>query len=84
MTERAVGGLLDELAEKIAAKIGGNGVKVRLMTTKAAAAYLGITENALRQWVAVGKLPTVRADRHLRFDVKDLDNLIEENKHRGI
>ena len=80
----ALTGVLDELAEKIADRIGGNGVKVRLMTTKAAAAYLGITGNALRQWVAVGKLPTVRADRHLRFDVRDLDKLIEENKRVGI
>jgi excisionase family DNA binding protein len=45
-----------------------------------AAKYLSMTEDAIRHKVMNGKLRAVRADRFLRFDVRDLDLWIESNK----
>ncbi len=70
--------LLDMLAAKIAEKTGAP--SRRLMGINDAAEYLGITPAALRQWVASKKIPVVRVDRHMRFDVRDLDARIEAAK----
>jgi excisionase family DNA binding protein len=80
--------LLDALAERIVEKIraslgeerGGVSVRPRLLTAKQAAAYLGRTEEAVQHLIASGKVPTVRTDRRVFLDVRDLDRWIEESK----
>ncbi len=52
----------------------------RLLTLNQAAAYLGLTADALKAKVHLGRIPTVDIDAKFRFDRFDLDRLIEENK----
>jgi excisionase family DNA binding protein len=52
----------------------------RLLTLDQAAEYLGTSEDTVERLVAEKKVNPVRVDRRLRFDVRDLDRLIEESK----
>jgi excisionase family DNA binding protein len=76
--------LLDPLAAAIAdallERVGGVVTGPRLLTIEGAAKYLSMTEEAIRHKVINGKLRAVRADRYLRFDIRDLDSWIEANK----
>jgi len=83
--------LLDAIAERVAAKVrselahgspAGTGGP-RLMTVDRAAVYLGRTREAVQHLTSCGKIPTVRADRRIFLDVRDLDRWIEENKQSG-
>jgi excisionase family DNA binding protein len=83
--------LLDALADRVAARLSGRlgspaaaGIQPRLMTVDQGAAYLARTKEAVQHLVASGKLPTVRGDRRVFLDVRDLDAWIEQNKHAGI
>jgi len=82
-----IDGLLDALAKRVAAYVraelaqdGPVGVKPRLLTVEQAATYLGRTEEAIQHMIAAAKIPTVRIDRRVFIDVRDLDRLIEEYK----
>lgn len=55
--------------------------KRRLMTIDAAAEYLGMTESGVYHLINKGTLKTVRFDGRQRFDVRDLDALIESSKN---
>lgn len=80
--------LLDALAERVAAKLGNRlaecdvegAVQPRLLSVTQAAAYLGRTKEAVQHMVADGALPTVRHDRRVFFDRRDLDRWIEQAK----
>lgn len=55
----------------------------RVLKTKAASIYLGISPNTLRKWADLGKIPaklmTDDSGRPIRvFDRRDLDRLIDE------
>jgi excisionase family DNA binding protein len=84
--------LLERMAEKVAERLqngdqGGsaNGeVRPRLLTVEQAAVYIGRTKDAVHHMIAGGKLPTVRSDRRVFIDMRDLDAWIEENKQRGL
>ncbi|MBV8833527.1 MAG: helix-turn-helix domain-containing protein [Acidobacteriaceae bacterium] len=52
----------------------------RLLDVAQTAEYLGMTESAVYNLVSDGKLSPVRFDRRIRFDIRDLDKLIEEAK----
>lgn len=52
----------------------------RYLDVSAAAAYLGITETALRTRVHRGTMPFIREHGRLRFDTKDLDRLMEAHR----
>jgi excisionase family DNA binding protein len=52
----------------------------RLLSLDQAATYLGLTKDALKAKVNLGRVPTVDLDRKLRFDRHDLDNIIEKSK----
>ena len=52
----------------------------RLFTVREAAEYLGRSEAAIYELAAKGRLPVVRLDRRIQFDVRDLDLLIETKK----
>ena len=77
-------GFLDALAERVAAKLAQHvsptRVQSRLMTVEQAAGYLGRTKEAVQHMIASGKLRTVRIDRRVCLDVRDLDRLIDESK----
>ena len=81
-------GLLDALAERVATKIAerqeSSPVHPRLLTVEQAAVYLGRTKEAVQHLIASSKIPTVRSDRRVFLDVRDLDAWIEENKQNGI
>lgn len=57
-------------------------VRKRLLTTKEAAQYLGVSTWTIRRLVQEGKLPVVSGceECNWRFDVRDLDHWIEQNK----
>jgi hypothetical protein len=52
----------------------------RLYSLKEAAHYLGRTERALRHLVDRGKIPPVRIDNRIQFDINDMDRLINLHK----
>jgi excisionase family DNA binding protein len=80
--------LMDALAKRVADEVcarlsqgsTGAAVRPRLMTVEQSAAYLGRSKEAVEHMLAGGKLPTVRADRRVFLDVRDLDRWIEQNK----
>lgn len=80
-------GLLEALAQRVAAHVRaelaqGDAVRVkpRLLTVEQAGTYLGRTEEAMQHMIAAGKIPTVRLDRRVFIDVRDLDRLIDQCK----
>ncbi|MBC8468885.1 MAG: helix-turn-helix domain-containing protein [Planctomycetes bacterium] len=52
----------------------------RLVKCGEAAAYLGICERKLWELSKDGRIPSVRIDRSVRFDIADLDAFIEKAK----
>jgi|SRR5581483_1535104 len=56
-------------------------VAARLLSTSQAAEYLGISEWKLRNLVHEGVMPVVRG-KYWRFDVKDLETYIQNEKER--
>jgi len=79
--------LLDVFSDLIAAKLGarlagreGGKIQKRLLSVEEAAAYLGRTKEAVQHMIAAGKLPTVKSDRRVFLDVRDLDQWIERSK----
>jgi excisionase family DNA binding protein len=83
--------LIDALAERIAARIRANltgnqsePARPRLLTVEQAGGYLGRSKEAVEHMIASGKIATVRIDRRVFVDVRDLDRLIEDSKVNGI
>ena len=71
----------DTIAEAIASRLMNSNVLIpRLLTLDQAAKYLGLTKEALKAKVHLGRIPTVDLDKKLRFDRLDLDRMIEQNK----
>ena len=74
--------LIDLLADRLAERVATSQASTRrLVDVRGAAEYLGCSPAAIRQKVARGELPTVRLDGKNRFDLRDLDALIEQAKH---
>jgi excisionase family DNA binding protein len=84
--------LLDALAERVAARVrgelGAGGLSAtggpRLLTVEQAASYLGRSKEGVEHMVASAKIPTVRIDRRVFIDVRDLDRLIDDCKVIGL
>lgn len=55
-------------------------IKPRLLSTAQAAEYLGVSASAIRRLLYSGKIKTVAIMSHLRYDVQDLDTLINASK----
>ncbi len=71
----------DSIADAVAVRLRDNGILIpRLLTLDQAATYLGMTKDALKAKVHIGRIPTVELDKKLRFDRQDLDRIIEQNK----
>jgi excisionase family DNA binding protein len=58
-----------------------HGTGGRLLNVERTAEYLGISESQVYSLVAENKLKSVRLDRRHRFDIRDLDKLIETSKN---
>ena len=56
------------------------GLKARLMTIKQAAEYLGTTPGTLYTKIWRREIPFIKLGRSVRFDVKDLDELISDSR----
>ncbi len=52
----------------------------RLFSVEEAAAYLGISKWTMRELGWADKVPPVRFNRRVYFDVGDLDDFIEKSK----
>jgi excisionase family DNA binding protein len=71
----------DTIAEAVVNRLRDSAVLIpRLLTLGQAATYLGLTADALKAKVHMGRIPTVDIDKKLRFDKLDLDRIIEESK----
>lgn len=74
----------DPLAESIAAivvaRLREKHVEQRVLTTRQAAAYLGMSVSQIQRLASSGQLRAIRVDSSLRFDRRDLDRLIDSNK----
>ena len=57
-----------------------NTLNRRLVKCREASAYLGICERKLWELEKNGRIPSVRIDRAVRFDVADLDAFIRRCK----
>jgi excisionase family DNA binding protein len=73
--------IADRLSQRLA-EPGREGSKMRkrLLTVEEAAHYLGRTKEAMQHMIASGKLPTVKADRRVFLDIRDLDLWIDGSK----
>jgi helix-turn-helix protein len=59
-------------------------ISKRLLRTKEAARYLGMSPGKLRRLTQCGELPIVQHDEHSPwlYDLRDLDSHIDKSKHR--
>lgn len=56
----------------------------RLLKTKEAAEYLGLSVRTLENWRYQGRGPALtHLDRAIRYDIRDLDAWIEDHKKAG-
>ena len=73
---------LDAIADAIADRLDHRqGVRRRLFDVEQTAEYLGMSVSAVYNLVSDGKVQPVRFDRRIRFDVRDLDGLINQAKN---
>ncbi len=71
----------DTIAEAVVSRLKDSVVLTpRLLTLSQAATYLGLTADALKAKVHMGRIPTVDLDKKLRFDRVDLDRIIDNSK----
>jgi excisionase family DNA binding protein len=86
--EKLLDALADRVAAKVRAELGAGGLSAtvgpRLLTVEQAASYLGRSKEAVEHMVASAKIPTVRIDRRVFIDVRDLERLIDDSKVTGI
>lgn len=80
-------GILEQFADLVATKLAAElqrnhspAVTQRLLSVDQAAVYIGRTKDAVQFLLASGKLPTVRSDRRVFLDIRDLDQWIEQHK----
>jgi excisionase family DNA binding protein len=61
-----------------------SGIAKRLLRTKEAAHYVGMSPGKLRRLTQSGELPIIQHDEHSPwlYDLHDLDDFIEKSKHR--
>jgi len=78
----ALHAIADAIVRLVKARLSNTalGIQPRLVDVSGAAVYLGRQERAIRGLVTAGKLPVVRIDGRVQFDVKDLDRVIENSK----
>lgn len=55
-----------------------------LMTTAEAATFARITPETLREWIATGRLPAVRAGRSYRIQRSDLETALAQPRRLSV
>jgi excisionase family DNA binding protein len=80
MSTNPIDPLVIAIADAVVQRLGAALTGPRLLTIEGAALYLSMSEDAIRHKVVNGKIPSVRIDRLLRFDVRDLEKWLEANK----
>lgn len=81
--EALVHALADRVAIRVLERLGNcstASAQPRLLTVQQAAKYIGRTPEALTHMVSERRIPTVRSDRRVFIDRRDLDAWIDENK----
>ena len=53
-----------------------------VMNYRGLSAYLKFAQGTLRHWVMQGKIPHIKIGRSVRFDKKQIDAWLEENKEK--
>jgi excisionase family DNA binding protein len=88
LEEINIDSLIHALAKRVAAQVRAElaaetacSLHPRLLTVEQAAVYMGRSEEAMQHMVASGKVPTVRMDRRVFVDLRDLERLIEDSKN---
>jgi excisionase family DNA binding protein len=78
--------LIEAIADAVAHRLERlQTTRKRLLTLEHAAEYLGMSDDTVERLVASGRLVPVRGlDRRIRFDIRDLDRLIEESKRAKV
>jgi excisionase family DNA binding protein len=73
---------IEALADALSRKMLQNGhiERPRLLNLEQAAAYLGMTSDAVKSKAIQGQVPAVKVDKKWRFDRMDLDRWIEDHK----
>lgn len=53
----------------------------KLLSSKQAAEFIGVTEHSLRRWRVTGevKIPFIRFGRNVRYSVKHLEEFVAKN-----
>jgi excisionase family DNA binding protein len=75
-------GFLEALADAIVRRVETmQSQRRRVYKLDQAAEYLGISDNAVYDLVRTGKLRPVHLDSRNRFDIRDLDKLVDEMKN---
>jgi excisionase family DNA binding protein len=73
--------LLNALADAIADRLEHRQeTRRRLLSAEQVAEYINRSKSAIYNLVSEGKLRAVRLDRRLSFNIRDLDNLIDQAK----
>lgn len=54
----------------------------RVLSVRETAKMLGISIHTLYSWVSQRRIPFVKLGRRTEFDIKDLEDWIDENKTR--
>lgn len=71
----------DLVASRLADRVSDSGsIRPRLLTVDQAASYLGRSKTSIQHLVSGNVLPTVRSDKRVFFDIRDLDAWIDQNK----
>jgi excisionase family DNA binding protein len=83
----SLAGLAKAVAEEVVTKLREelsrpHEVMPALLTVKAAAVYLGRSEQSIQHLIFQKELPVVRVGRRVHLDRRDLDRWIEMNKDR--
>ena len=73
--------MIEAIAEAVALRLERyQSSRRRLLDMEQAAEYLGMSDDGVQRLIAEKRLIPARLDRRLRFDIRDLDQLIEESK----
>jgi excisionase family DNA binding protein len=74
--------LIEGIADAVARRLERlQTIRKRLLRVEEAAEYLAMSEDTVERLVANGKLTPVRGlDRRIRFDICDLEKLIDDSK----
>ena len=57
---------------------------IKLFTVKEIASILQVKEKTLYQWAELGQIPSIKLNRCVRFDLKDIEVWVGESKKAPI